>query len=98
RGWLSTQAIVGRANYAVALVQGRLWARPAPLDGAAVARRHGRGRDLDDLLAVYAGLLTGASPAGWRMPLAAALGSGRPPDRETVALAVTLASPEVQLA
>src|SRR5262249_40093394 len=33
RAWLTTQAIIGRANYAAALVEGQLSARPVPLDG-----------------------------------------------------------------
>src|SRR5262249_28504992 len=74
RSWLSTQAIVGRANYAVALVEGRLWARPVPFDGLALAQCHGRGRDLEDLLSFYAELLTGSSPDSWRKRLQAALG------------------------
>jgi uncharacterized protein (DUF1800 family) len=100
RGWLSTQAIVGRANYAADLVEGKLWARPVPFDGLALARRHGRGRDLDDLLAFYAELLTGASPGAWRKRLRAALGPKAGLDAKTVAAAValTLASPETHLA
>ena len=31
RDWLTTQAIIGRANYAVALVEGGVSARPVPL-------------------------------------------------------------------
>jgi RNA polymerase sigma factor (sigma-70 family) len=50
RAWLTTQAIIGRANYAAALVEGRVSGRPVPLDGVALARRHGRGRDLEDIL------------------------------------------------
>jgi uncharacterized protein (DUF1800 family) len=100
RGWLSTQAIVGRANYAVALVEGKLWARPVPFDGMALARRHRRGRDLDNLLSFYGELLTGSSPDGWRKRLLATLGprADLDPGTAAAALALTLASPEVQLA
>ncbi|HEV3256662.1 MAG TPA: DUF1800 domain-containing protein [Gemmataceae bacterium] len=101
RGWLTTQAIIGRANFAAALVEGELSSQPAPLDGIALAERHGRGRDLDDLLTFYAELLTGAPPApAWRKRLHAALGRKAKRDRDTVACAVALlvASPEVQLA
>jgi uncharacterized protein (DUF1800 family) len=45
RAWLTTQAIIGRANFAAALVEGRLWASRVPLDGLTLAKRHGRGRD-----------------------------------------------------
>jgi hypothetical protein len=101
RAWLSTQAIIGRANYAAALAEGELSALPAPLDGLALARRHGRGRDLDDVLAFCAELLTGAPPdAAWGKRLHAALGPKATLDAKTVALTVALAmaSPEAQLA
>jgi uncharacterized protein (DUF1800 family) len=100
RSWLSTRAIIGRANYAAALVGGELSTRSVPLDGLALARRHGRGRDLDDVLAFYAELLTGASPdAAWGRRLRAALGPQAGLDAKTTAAAValTVASPEVQL-
>src|SRR5262249_36253918 len=50
RAWLTTQAIIGRANYAAALVEGQLSARPLPLDGIALAKSHERGGDLEDVL------------------------------------------------
>jgi hypothetical protein len=100
RAWLTTQAIIGRANYAAALVEGKLWGRPVPLDGIALARRHGRGRDLKDVLTFYAELLTGAADAAWRKRLLAALGPKAKvqPDTVQAALALVVASPEVQLA
>jgi uncharacterized protein (DUF1800 family) len=101
RDWLTTQGIIGRANFAAALVEGRLWARPVLLDGIALARRHRRGRDLDDVLTFYAELLTGAPPqAAWRKRLLAALGAKAKVEPDTVRTAVALvaASPEVQLA
>jgi uncharacterized protein (DUF1800 family) len=101
RAWLTTQAIIGRANYAVALVEGQLSARPTPLDGLALAKRHGRGRDLDAALTFYAELLTGRPPApGWKDRLRTDLGPKAAMDGDTVRAAVALmvASPEVQLA
>ena len=100
RSWLETQGIVGRANYAVALVEGKLWARRASFNGRAVAGRHGRGRDLDALLVFYAELLTGAAPDEWRKRLRAALGPKAGLDAATItaAVALTLASPEFHLA
>jgi uncharacterized protein (DUF1800 family) len=101
RAWLTTQAIIGRANYAVALVGGRLWARPVPLDGIALARKHGHDRDLEDILTFCAELLTGGRPdAAWRKRLLAALGPGAKRERDTVraGIALVVASPEVQLA
>jgi uncharacterized protein (DUF1800 family) len=101
RDWLTTQAIIGRANFAAALVEGQLSARPAPFDGLALARRHGRGRDLDDILTFCAELLTGAPPDdAWRKRLLAALGPGAKRTADTVraGIALIVASPEVQLA
>jgi hypothetical protein len=101
REWLTTQAIIGRANYAAALVEGRLWASHAPLDGLALARRHDRGRDLGDLLTFAAELLTGAPPdAAWHKRLTAALGpkAALGPDIARAGIALIAASPEVQMA
>jgi uncharacterized protein (DUF1800 family) len=101
RDWLTSQAIIGRANFAAALVEGRLWARPVLLDGIALANKHGRGRDLEDVVTFYAELLTGSpSDAAWRKRLLAALGSGakRTPDTVRAGIALVVASPEVQMA
>jgi uncharacterized protein (DUF1800 family) len=100
RAWLATQAIIGRANYAAALVKGELSTKSTPLDGLALARRHGRGRDLDDFLVFCTELLTGAPPdAAWEKRLHGALGTQALLDTKTAAIAVALtaASPEVQL-
>ncbi len=101
RDWLTTQAIVGRANYAAALVAGEVSGRQVPLDGIALTRRHGRGRDLEDLLTFSAELLTGAPPeAGWRKRVLTALGpkARLTPDTARAGIALVLASPEVQMA
>jgi uncharacterized protein (DUF1800 family) len=100
RAWLTTQAIIGRANYAAALVEGQLSARFNPLDGIALAKTHGHGRDLDELLTFYVELLTGAPPAlDWKKRLLDAFDNAAMDD-DTVraAVAVIVASPEVQLA
>jgi uncharacterized protein (DUF1800 family) len=100
RFWLSTQAIIGRANYAAALVRGELSPRSVPLDSLTLARRHGRGRDWDDFLAFCAELLTGAPPnEAWSKRLRFSLGDKPVLDDKTarVAIALMAASPEVQL-
>jgi uncharacterized protein (DUF1800 family) len=100
RAWLTTQAVVGRANYAAALVEGDLAARPVPMDALALPAKHGRGRDLEDVIAFTAELLTGAPPdAGWLKRLLAALGlkSKRQPDTARAGVALVAASPEVQI-
>jgi uncharacterized protein (DUF1800 family) len=100
RAWLTTQAVVGRANYAAALVEGELAARTVPLDAAALAEKHGRGRDLADVLAFTTELLTGAPPdTGWLKRLLTALGpkAKRQADTARAGVALVAASPEVQL-
>ncbi len=101
RDWLTTQTIIGRANYAASLVTGDLSARRVPLDGLALAKKHGRGRDLEDVLTFVAELLTGAPPdATWHKRLMNALGAKatREPDRVRAGIALVVASPEVQMA
>ncbi len=101
RDWLSSQGIIARANYAATLVEGRLTRYPSSPNFLAQARRHGRGRSLDDLLTFYIELLTGAPPEpAWRKRLRASLGGEAGLNANTVRAAVALicASPQVQLA
>lgn len=101
REWLTSQAIIGRANYAAALVEGHLSANPVPLDGIALAKRHNRGQDLEEVLAFVVELLTGSEPdSAWRKRLLACLGAKPKLEQETVRslIALIVASPETQLA
>jgi hypothetical protein len=101
REWLTSQAIIGRANFAAALVEGHLSANPVPLDGIALARRCNRGQDLEDVLAFVVELLTGSGPEpAWRKRLLACLGAKPKLEQETVRalIALIVASPETQLA
>jgi uncharacterized protein (DUF1800 family) len=102
RAWLSTGAVIGRANYVAALVSGELSAGAGrrPFDAVALARRHGRDRNFDELVRFYAQLLLGAEPGeAWRERLARAVRPGRAVDPETARRVVVLilASPEAQL-
>jgi uncharacterized protein (DUF1800 family) len=99
RGWITTRSALGRASYAAALVGGARVGRPA-FDPLALARRHERGRDLDDTIAFFGELLLGAPPApDWRERLLTALAPkpGEEADAARRAVAVILASPEAQL-
>jgi hypothetical protein len=101
RAWLTAPAIIGRANYAAALVEGDICSRRVPVDSLALAKRHGRGGDLDDLLTFYGELLTGTPPApAWKKRLLGAPGSRTHPGPDTAraVLALIVASPEVQMA
>jgi len=98
RTWLSAQSMIGRANFAAALVVGTLMRDRQPLDAMGLAARHGRGRDLHELIAFYGDLLlTGAAP---NERIAAALGPAAKLSADTARRAVILilASPEAQLA
>jgi uncharacterized protein (DUF1800 family) len=96
RAWINTQSMVGRANYAAALVEGSLSRRGEPFDALALAKRYGHGGDLAEVIAFYGQLLQGVAPSPARRDrLLAALGS-RANTRRAVAL--MLAAPEYQLA
>ncbi len=59
RSWLSARSLIGRANFAAALVEGRGVGREVPLDPIALARRNGRGHDGPDAVRFCAEVLTG---------------------------------------
>jgi uncharacterized protein (DUF1800 family) len=100
RSWLTTRALIGRANFAAALVDGPKVGRPAPLDALALAERHGHGRDRDGVATFCARLLLGVEPTrGWRPRLTAALAPTTADEAEAGRriVALTLALPEAQL-
>ncbi len=109
RTWLTTRSVIGRANYAAALVEGNLVGRPGPMDAVALAERHGHGKDRETMIAFYTKLLLGVEPrAAWNERLTTALASadrraGSVSDRSgegaTIrkAVALILAMPEAQL-
>jgi uncharacterized protein (DUF1800 family) len=101
RAWLTTRAAVGRCNYAAALAEGAGVGLPRAPDLLPLARRHGRGRDAEDVVAFFAELLLGGAPSGaWRERLLAALGPGAAADGTTArrAAALVLSCPESWLA
>src|SRR5262249_29610640 len=53
RAWLTTRALIGRANYAAALLDGTRVGRPGPMDALALAGRHGQDKDRDRAIAFY---------------------------------------------
>jgi uncharacterized protein (DUF1800 family) len=96
RSWLTTRALVGRANYAAALVEGVLVGRPGPMDAVALAKRHGE----DDAIAFYTRLLFGTEPTPeWRQQITAALDDKAKDEGERALriVALILAMPEAQL-
>jgi uncharacterized protein (DUF1800 family) len=96
RSWLTTRALLGRANYAAALVDGVRVGRPGPMDALALARRHGH----PDLIVFFSRLLRGTDPSPeWRRRLNAALEPAAADAGQTArrTAALILAIPECQL-
>jgi hypothetical protein len=89
--------VVGRANYAAAVVEGRGIGLGGQLDALGLARRRGRE---GDVIGFFAELFMGAEPGdGWRGRIASALGSPQTWNSESArqAVALILVSPEAQL-
>jgi uncharacterized protein (DUF1800 family) len=100
RSWLTSRALIGRANYAAALVEGTRVGRPAPMDPLALARRHGQGKDRHAVLDFYTRLLLGIEPApAWRQRLVSAAGPDvmRKPEAARKLVGLILALPEAQV-
>jgi uncharacterized protein (DUF1800 family) len=97
RSWLTTRSVIGRANYAAALVEGTRVGRPGPMDALALARRHGE----KDVVTFFTRLLLGTEPApAWRARLAAGVDPKATEEAEAArrTAALILAMPEAQLA
>jgi uncharacterized protein (DUF1800 family) len=98
--WLTTRAVVGRANYATAIVEGQKAGRPVPLDALGLARRHEQAGDRDAVVAFYTRLLLGMEPTpAWRDRLAEGLGTKIANEAEFARRVVSLimAMPEAQI-
>jgi uncharacterized protein (DUF1800 family) len=100
RSWLTTRSVLGRARFALALVEGADVGRRTPLDALGLARRHGAGTERNDLLAFYTRLLLGREPSPARRErVLAGLEPSGDVDRDGRRIvALVLASPEAQLA
>jgi uncharacterized protein (DUF1800 family) len=93
RGWLSTRALVGRANFAAALVEGI--GRSDQLDALALAGRHGRARDREGVASLVAEILQGTSTDRDRTaPLAAIPGTEADAARRIVAQLLAIPVPQ----
>jgi uncharacterized protein (DUF1800 family) len=96
RSWLTTRALLGRANYAAALVDGQRVGRPGPMDALALAQRHGA----KDVVVFYTRLLLGTEPVpAWRARLTAGVDAKLTEQAESArrTVALILAMPESQL-
>jgi uncharacterized protein (DUF1800 family) len=96
RSWLSARSLIGRANFATALVDGRGIGRDAPLDAIALAGRHGRGGSRVEAITFCSELLLGVRPdAHWIDQLSAKTAWN--PESARLTVARLLATPEAQL-
>jgi uncharacterized protein (DUF1800 family) len=100
RSWITTRSVIGRSNFAAALVEGKTLGRPEPLDAIGLARHHGRDGDLVGLLSFCAELWTGGPPsAAWRERVLTSLEkTATHVEKTRYLVALVLASPEAQLA
>ena len=101
KAWITTRCVIGRANFAAALVTASGAGRPEAFDALGLARSRRREECLDDVVAFYCDLLLGRRPdEGFHKRLNAALGTNTLMSPETARRIVTLilASPQGQLA
>jgi uncharacterized protein (DUF1800 family) len=97
RDWLTTRALLGRANYAAALIDGTRVGRPGPMNALALAARYRE----KDATAFYTHLVLGTEPTvAWRSRLTAAVDSTLNDEAEAArrTVALILAMPEAQVA
>jgi uncharacterized protein (DUF1800 family) len=102
RSWLSGRTVVARANFAVALVEGRLNAGSTAdtPNLRRLASRHGRGNSAGDALRFFGELLLGRpldAAACEPIRRQADSAGGTEPERFNRAVALLLARPEAQL-
>ncbi len=100
RHWINTRSIVGRANFAAALVGGSSAGRPSPMDALTMAKRHQRGGDVEEIIGFYGELLLGTSPSSAlrsRLHKALETKAALEPEMVRRVVVLLLASPEAQL-
>jgi uncharacterized protein (DUF1800 family) len=99
RSWLSSRGLIGRANFAGALVAGRPVGLATPLDAAALAAERGREAGPLGVFDAVSLLLTGSEPSARQRDLfMRTIGTRRGGDAARDAATIVLASPEAQLA
>jgi uncharacterized protein (DUF1800 family) len=91
RAWLTPRSLVGRANFAAALVGGRPVGLPAPLDAGSIAAAQGLGRSVGDVRQAATALLFGIASRD-----RTGAGTDESPEAARKTLAMVLASPDAQ--
>jgi uncharacterized protein (DUF1800 family) len=99
REWISSQAMIGRTNFAAALVVSSLSRNHRPFKALALANRHGKSSDLHAALTFYSELVTGVRPDNSWLDRVTALLGPKPAATDDImgrAVAFILAAPETQ--
>ena len=82
RAWLSSRGLIGRANFAAALVSGRGVGLPMACDALGLARANGIPSGREPVIRFFAELVFGGEPEhGWLDRIASSLGARQPGDR-----------------
>ena len=98
RAWLTSRTIIARANFAAALVEGRLW-HPALVPAVEeLASLHGVAGGLHEQVSWFARLLWGDAPSRSVQEVVEAVVSSAPERTLSSAVALLLARPEHHLA
>jgi uncharacterized protein (DUF1800 family) len=92
RAWLSARSLVGRANFAAAVVEGRLIGRPASIDPGSIAALQGLGKSAEDVREAARAILFGIESHERKTSA-----TDESPEAAGKALATVLASPEGQI-
>jgi uncharacterized protein (DUF1800 family) len=99
RQWISTQSMIGRANFVAALVEGRLTRSQTPVDVLALAEQHGASDSTKSLLSFLSQLVLGTSLDERKQAnFLDAVGSAKPTaDAARKLAALVMASPEASI-
>jgi uncharacterized protein (DUF1800 family) len=98
RDWLGSRHVVARANFAAALVEGRLTATPSPPNLRKLASEHTGATTLQSCSAFIGQAMTGQADEDLiRESIAAAKGAGLDHDQLQLVIALMLSRPESQL-
>jgi uncharacterized protein (DUF1800 family) len=101
RSWITPRSMVGRTNFATAIVRGSLGGRTEPLDVFALLHKHGRNGTLDDTISFCGDVILGGPLSGSlqeQLKMLRELAKGNDADTARRIVAMVLASPEAQVA
>ncbi len=98
RAWLTSRTVIARANFAAALVEGRLWHPVRVPNVDELVARHGTASDLHQRVSWIASLLWGEAPPRAIQAVVEATASANAERPLSCAVALVLARPEHQLA